>query len=378
VILKELVEVLHQGESNGNNMLIRIKLPSGAEILGLPTENYYGGEWDLGPTWNYLVLKDRPFLVDTGKSGMGLKLLEMMESAGISGNDLEYILLSHGHEDHDGGLSEMVKSTGVKVKAHAVYDRLIRFFPGEGPSDFKKDFPASCWHCFMPESFSTEHCRAYHAGRKSLSIEKIGDGESILVEGTSTFYLPGHSPDALAVLIGEDALIVGDTLLPQITPIPSREAFFEQIREILGPEHTSGQPIYGLKAYLRSLKKMKQIGKQLGDLLVLPAHRLFYGNQWNEIDLEVRVSELIDHHIARCADILRILEEKPKAAKEIALEHFEESLLRGMGILMAENEILSHCEFLSASNDIVSLNHGRFEATGTSNFESLIRSLDPW
>ena len=83
-MLQEMVEVLNEGESNGNNMIIQIKPPSGLEIVGLPTENFYGGEWDLGPTWNYAVLADRPFLVDTGKSGMGRRLLEIMESAGVA------------------------------------------------------------------------------------------------------------------------------------------------------------------------------------------------------------------------------------------------------------------------------------------------------
>lgn len=179
-MLQEMVEVLNEGESNGNNMIIQIKPPSGLEIVGLPTENFYGGEWDLGPTWNYAVLADRPFLVDTGKSGMGRRLLKIMESAGVSENDLEFILLSHGHEDHDGGL---------------------------------KDFPASCWRCFMPESFSNQHCLGYHQKRNSLKIEEIGDGRCSLAEGIHTYYVPGHSPDALAILIGEEVLIVG-TLSP--------------------------------------------------------------------------------------------------------------------------------------------------------------------
>jgi len=34
-----------------------------------------------------------------------------------------------------------------------------------------------------------------------------------LAEGIHTYYVPGHSPDALAILIGEEVLIVG-TLSP--------------------------------------------------------------------------------------------------------------------------------------------------------------------
>jgi hypothetical protein len=44
---------------------------------------------------------------------------------------------------------------------------------------------------------------------------------------------------------------------------------------------------------------------------------------------------------------------------------------------MAENEILSHCELLQTSGDVVSCNEGRFEATGTSTFESVIQELEP-
>jgi len=374
-MLQEMVEVIQEGEENGNNMTIRFKLPSGAEIIGLPTENFYGGEWDLGPTWNYLLLADQPFLVDTGKSGMGRKLLTMMESAGISRNELEFIVLSHGHEDHDGGLFEMVESTGAGVKAHRIYDRLIRFYPTEAPADVNKDFPASCWHCFMPESFTNQHCRGYHQERNRLKIEQIGDGHCTIGETIHTYHVPGHSPDALAISVGGEALIVGDTVLPEITPFPSREAFFYQVREILKPQYTHAQSIYGLRAYLRSLKELEQIGRGLTDLLVLPAHRLFYDNHWNEINLKVRINELIEHHVERCAAILEILKQGPKTAREIAAAHFEEPLLKGFGIMMAENEVLSHCELLSASKDVFLAEDRGFEATGSSNFESLIQSL---
>ena len=374
-MLQEMVEVIRKGEENGNNMPIRLTLPSGVEIIGLPTENFYGGEWDLGPTWNYLLLTDQPFLVDTGKFGMGPKLLEMMESTGVSGGDVDSIVVSHGHEDHDGGLFGMVELTGAKVKAHRIYDRLIRFYPAKAPAGVNKNFPASCWHCFMPESFSSQHCLGYHQERSGLKIEQIGDGLCTMGEAIQTYHVPGHSPDALAILVGDEALIVGDTVLPEITPFPSREAFFEQVREILAPQYTSAQSIYGLRAYVRSLRKLEQIGRTFTDLLVLPGHRLFYNNHWNEIDLQLRINELIEHHIERCADILRILKQGPSTAREIAAAHFEEHLLKGVGIMMAENEVLSHCELLCASNDVVSAGEKGFTATGSSNFESFIQSL---
>ena len=112
----EYAEVIHRGDDSGNEMLVRFRLPSGLEIFGLPTKNTYGGHWDLGPTWNYAVLSDKPFLVDAGRFGQGKKLVAMLEKIGISTADLDFVLVSHGHEDHDGGLAELVDTTCLKVK----------------------------------------------------------------------------------------------------------------------------------------------------------------------------------------------------------------------------------------------------------------------
>ena len=275
-MLQDMVEILEKGDDNGNHMRIRLRLASGLEIFGLPTENFYGGEWDLGPTWNYVVLTESPFLVDTGRRGMGGKLISMMESVGLQAEALDSILISHGHEDHDGGLFEMVQGTKAKVRAHVTYDRLIRNYPEHAPPDRRKQFPASCWRCFMPESYTAEYCLDYQRERCDLEIQAIGDADLKLGEATRIYHVPGHSPDSLAILLGDEAIIVGDTILPGITPVPSRETFFRDVRKVLEPEYTSAQSIYGLTAYIKSLKKLRGIGQKFPDLLVLPAHRLFY------------------------------------------------------------------------------------------------------
>ena len=93
---------------------VRFRLASGLEVYGLPTENFYGGHWDLGPTWNYVVMTDPPFLVDAGRRGQGRKLIAMLEFAGLKPSDLGFVLISHGHEDHDGGLGELAQKTGLE------------------------------------------------------------------------------------------------------------------------------------------------------------------------------------------------------------------------------------------------------------------------
>jgi hypothetical protein len=128
-----------------------------------------------------------------------------------------------------------------------------------------------------------------------------------------------------------------------------------------------------LGRYIKSLKKLNEIARRYPDILVLPAHRLFYDGQWNGIRLADRVSELIQHHNQRCSAIIEILGKGPMTAEEIAQEHFDENLLEGFGSLMAANEIISHCEVLIKSGDLATVDDKRYAATGKNNFERDVR-----
>ena len=371
----EYAEVIHKGDDSGNEMLVRFRLPSGLEIFGLPTKNFYGGHWDLGPTWNYAVMSDKPFLVDAGRLGQGKKLVAMIEEIGITAADLEFVLISHGHEDHDGGLAELVDNTHLNVKAHAIYRRLINTYPTQSPAGEKKYFPAKCWHCPMPETFYTKNCLEYHRVLQGLKIDPVGDGETEIGSDIRTCHLPGHSPDCLAVRLGDEAIIVGDIILPDISPWPTRKSLFDEIAAVIKPDYTDAAAIFGLRRYIHSLKKLIKIASDNPGLLVLPAHRFYYHGRWSPIDLENRAKALVEHHIQRCGAIIEILNNGAKTAEEIAAAHFEESLLEGFGSIMAENEIVSHCELLIECGDVTPLNGNTYAATGSMQFEIDIKNL---
>ncbi|MBW2514340.1 MAG: MBL fold metallo-hydrolase, partial [Deltaproteobacteria bacterium] len=351
---------------------VKFRLPSGLEIISFPTKNFYGGHWDLGPTWNYVVLADRPFLIDAGRYGQGRHLIDMMEIAGIKPVDLDFVLISHGHEDHDGGLAELVGQTNLRIKAHRVYDLMIRQYPDNAPPGYKRHFPAKCWHCFMPESFYKENCLRYHGVLQALAVERIGDDREELGPGISSLHLPGHSPDCLALNLGGEALIVGDVVLPGITPWPTCMEQYDGVAKILQPIYSNASALFGLKRYLRSLKTLLQIAEQSPHILVLPAHRLYYQNRWNTMELKKRLHELMQHHIQRCAAILKIVGAGSTDADEIARRHFSEILLRGPGKRMAANEIVSHCELMIACGDLQEVKKHRYAATGKNNFEQVI------
>jgi len=371
-LLQQVKEIIHQGDKSGNHMVVRFRLPSGLEIIGLPTKNFYGGHWDLGPTWNYVVLADEPFLVDSGRYGQGKNLVNMMDSVGIKPEDLRFVLVSHGHEDHDGGLAELVNITRLKVKAHFLYDIIIRKYPKKAPPGYKKNFPAKCWYCPMPEEHFIKNCLGYHRALQELEVDKIAGGVQELGTNIETWHLPGHSPDCLAVRIGDEALLVGDIILPDITPMPTREALYDDVAEVIKHVYKGPGEIFGLGRYIKSLKKLGEIAQHHSDLLILPGHRLYYNDQWNGIELTGKVKELLQHHVDRCAAILEILNSGPKTADEIALVHFEERLLEGYGRLLAANEVISHCELMIKSKDVIIADGGRYAVTGSTNFGEYI------
>jgi len=371
----EKIDVLRQGDESGNHMIIRIALPSGREIYGFATENISSEEWHLGPTWNYLVAAERPLLWDAGGRGMGPRLVEMLEYAGFRGRDVEAVILSHGHEDHDGGLFGFVSRTGARIMAHEIYACLKRAAPSMAPVDWKRDYPASCWHCAMPRSFSQRTCLDYHREKVGLEIEEVSDSEQHLDDGLSLVHVPGHSPDAVTLMVGDDAMLVGDTILPDITPVPTQEGFFSLTRAMIPHQYAEARALYGLRAYLVSLSRLVGMGQGREEVVVLPSHRLYFEGRWQFTNLKLRVGELIRHHINRCSDILKILKDGPLSVEEIAGEHFEPRLLKGFGIHLAVNEVRSHCELLEISNDVVFEPDGRVSWTGERGFEALILGL---
>lgn len=373
-MLDDRMRILHPGDQYGNDTIAKISLSTGREILALATKNLYAGNWDFGPTWNYVVSADKPFLVDAGRRGMGSRLLEMMQFSGFRPADLDSVVLSHGHEDHDGGLFELIQSASLAIKAHETYQSLIRVSPAKAPAPEIANYPATCWNCPMPESFAQKHCVDYHKERERFRVTAIGPADHDLGPGISVLHVPGHSPDCLAFVIDDEVMLSGDTLLPEITPHPTQELYFERTQCMLPERYAEARQLYGLRAYISSLKQLRAVSRRLPDLAVLPGHRWFSKGTWNILDLGLRCDELIKHHIQRCSDILDLLDSQPRTPEEIANEHFEPHLLEGFGLHLAINEVLSHCELLEASGDITRIDK-KIITTGKREFEALINEI---
>ena len=62
----------------------------------------------------YLLLGDRPVLVDAGRPGEEKRLLDALHQHGIGPSDLALVVLTHGHTDHAGSVNAVARA-GVPI-----------------------------------------------------------------------------------------------------------------------------------------------------------------------------------------------------------------------------------------------------------------------
>jgi glyoxylase-like metal-dependent hydrolase (beta-lactamase superfamily II) len=373
-------DIIVPGRDNGDGMVIRYRTAAGTEIFGLGIPNIYAGiDWDLGPTWCYLILGRRKTLIDTGGYGKVAYLTDLLRSTGTKIKDINRIIITHSHEDHDGNLADILPVSKAELWAHAIFQGMVSFLPQVRAGARRPDLPGSCRMCPMPEKYQA-NCRPYHQKRSQLHIDRILDGDQpVTDDGFQFVFTPGHSPDSICIILENEVIFTGDTVLPRITPHPTLAAFFTANCGLLPPQYQQKGSVYGLIAHVRSLDTITRwtAGKSLA---CLTAHRLFYGGQFNLLpDCATRTREIIQFHIDRCRAILEIIGDSTPGIDDITQRHFTASQLKGPGLLMARDEIEAHLEVMEEAGDInrADGNGDLVRATGSSHYLDILGSYLP-
>ena len=117
-------EIIKRGDDSGNRTLIKYTSDTGAVIkaIGVPQS----WETTLGPTWCYVIEGDDLTLVDPGCFGSVSYLEEGLGLLGHSLTDIDRIVISHGHLDHDGSCPPVVRKSGAELWAHEIYGSMLR------------------------------------------------------------------------------------------------------------------------------------------------------------------------------------------------------------------------------------------------------------
>jgi glyoxylase-like metal-dependent hydrolase (beta-lactamase superfamily II) len=296
----------------------------------------------VGPV-NVYVIEDEPLtLVDAGpNSATALDALEAgLAERGRSLADVELLVLTHQHPDHQGLAASIVARSGAEV---AVLDRLA------GPladwtdyADRNDEFAQGLMrrHGIAEEMTNVLRAvaRAQHGWGGSVTATRTlvpGERLSLRDRALSIIHAPGHSPsDTLLWDAERDVLIGGDHLLGHISsnPIITLPLDDDAAARALG----GGERPHPLPDYLAGLRRTSELGPGL----VLPGH----GDPVT--DARALVDQRLQMHRRRAEKIHRILAARPRTAHEVAREMWGDRALSQP--ILTLSEVLGHVDLLAA------------------------------
>jgi glyoxylase-like metal-dependent hydrolase (beta-lactamase superfamily II) len=173
-------------------------------------EDALRGTFRRAPPWlivNTFTIRsqDSLALVDTGYRGFAPlvgKLLQNLASVGIEPGDVDLILMTHMHPDHEAGLTDDAGRPVFPRAQLLVHENELAFWRDDG----------------MLARASAEGKRDFERARKALAayagrVTPVRDGA--VMPGVRAFPTPGHTPGHTAWLIesaGDSLLIWGDVI----------------------------------------------------------------------------------------------------------------------------------------------------------------------
>jgi glyoxylase-like metal-dependent hydrolase (beta-lactamase superfamily II) len=362
--------VLRYGEPTGSGMVVRWQASKGFEFFAIGVSNSFLDEL-LGPTWAYVLPLDKITLLDTGMPRTLDSLENGLHVLGLSLSDIERVIVSHGHADHDGNVPELAQKVSPEVWAHEVYSSLM---PLDGHEMEHHRF-GHLYDGAKPPAEFVDRMKWYKDGRQGLSgIRGIRDGD--LLGPLTLMHTPGHSPDEMCI-VGPSVVFSGDHVLPQITPHPTTAVVHNDFGPYLPEEYRGENRSYGLKIYLQSLRRILEVDS---DGPLMPAHRLFFNGEFH-LERLVRAQDIIDHHVERSYEIIEQTRRQSKGLQELTKSLFEkeQGVLSGRPLQMAITETIAHLELLKEAGDVMYEDHtyDNVECAGTERFKEIIRQLKP-
>lgn len=159
------------------------------------------GVWDLpiSIVHAYLIADgdapDAPLaLVDTGLPGAAPAILSAVAALGRRPEDVRWIVATHLHVDHTGGLAELKRMTGAEVMMHPADAALVAEGVGgrtmhESPAPGSAAFVAG----FDPRTRRMEPC---------ATDRLLADGDELpFAGGARVVHAPGHAAGQVALLL---------------------------------------------------------------------------------------------------------------------------------------------------------------------------------
>lgn len=319
---------------------------TGVRIYRIPCEAFPGFI-----VYCHLLLEaGPPTLVDTG-SGYGpstKQLLAGLESVrtdfseAIQLADIRRIIITHGHIDHFGGLSQIREQVEAEVAVHPLDRRVLTHYE-ERVIVATKSLRFYLQQAGVPAEMQQVLIEIYQFSKKhvrSVAVDReLRDGDEL--DGLRFLHTPGHCPGQLCIGVG-DILLSADHILPGISPHQSPESI---------------TAFTGLAHYKEALNKVAAIG---GFDLALGGHEGPTRDVYRRIEA---IHAGHDRKLDRVSGIIRDAG-RPLNVQEITTAMYPK--VEGFDVLLALEEAGAHVEYL--------YQHGRLAVT---NLDEVEREENP-
>jgi hydroxyacylglutathione hydrolase len=186
---------------------------------------------------NVYVVKDKgAVIIDSGAPKKGKTFNKALEKVGIKPEEIQLIILTHGHWDHIGSTAEIKEMTGAKVvmhknEKHWLEESLKPMPPGVTP-----------WGKISTKLFSWTIVPFVHVQPTEVDIVLENEEFSLEEYGISgkVIYTPGHSSGSVSVLLDTGEVFVGDMAMNKF-PLrlsPGMPIYAENWQVLINSWHT--------------------------------------------------------------------------------------------------------------------------------------------
>ncbi len=151
----------------------------------------------------YILPEKRISLIDAGVKGAVSPLAGQLSLMGRELADIDCLLLTHGHPDHMGGASEILRESGCRTAAHPGDRAWI-----EDARRQEKERPVPGFVSLV------------EGGNPVGQLLKDGETVSCGRVELRVLHTPGHSPGHVCFLVEEDGLLLAGDALPQPGQMP--------------------------------------------------------------------------------------------------------------------------------------------------------------
>jgi glyoxylase-like metal-dependent hydrolase (beta-lactamase superfamily II) len=269
-------------------------------------------------------------LIDTGMNTADsvATLEDACRQVGTRLEEINVVIGTHHHVDHFGTSATIKKRSGATTLLHRLEQERVNRMLTLGPPSQNPDAMAFFQtHGFPVDKYPIEGMRPTWMGTDQYNPvptpdRYLNDGDVVMIgdRELEIIWTPGHAPGHCVIYLRkEKVLIVGDHLLPKITPhvgvYPS------------GPTNPLGD-------FINSQLKVQRFDVEH----VLPAHGAVYH------DHRHRANQLIEHHRYREAEMLDLVRRKPQCAYEVASQIFGDEERPIFHVMAATFETLAHLE----------------------------------